>query len=424
MMRLNETHISNAHFPILSFFQSVMLHLCALTISILLMNGKIALAQQQPEPQADNTQSSAQTKIDETQSLIDNQVIERDLAGGEMHAYKMDLEVKQFVQLIVEQKGIDVVVTLFDADGKKLVERNAANGTQGAERLSIITGTAGGYRVEVKSLEKQAASGRYEIKIAEQRDVKAGDHDRFAASRARVEAQQLISKQTAESQRQALAKYEEALSLLRGIGDQQEEAKVLNAIGLIHSSLGNHERALEYYQQALPIVRAIGLPGKKAALLNNMGVIYARLGEPQKALESYSQALLQYRAVGNRKGEATTLNSMGTVYNNLGKLQQALESYHQAISLQRAVGDRLGEAWTLNGIGSTYGDLNEPQLALECLQKSLSLMRAAGERRGEALTLRNIGVVYAYLSQSQKSLEYYQQALSIYQAVGNRSTLR
>src|ERR1700738_5132483 len=39
--------------------------------------------------------------------------IEMELKGGEVHSYSINLTAGQFLHLIVDQRGIDVVVTLF-----------------------------------------------------------------------------------------------------------------------------------------------------------------------------------------------------------------------------------------------------------------------------------------------------------------------
>jgi phosphoribosyl-dephospho-CoA transferase len=103
------------------------------------------------------------------------------MAGGEMHAYQVQLEAGKFLQIAVEQKGIDVVVTFFDADGKQLVETDSPNGTQGPKTVLAIATKAGAYKVEVRSLEKQVPSGHYEIKIAELREATTEDHKRIAS---------------------------------------------------------------------------------------------------------------------------------------------------------------------------------------------------------------------------------------------------
>lgn len=56
---------------------------------------------------------------------------ERQLQGGEAHAYQMTLTAGQLLHAIVDQRGIDIVATLFGPDGKQLVEVDSPNGTQG-----------------------------------------------------------------------------------------------------------------------------------------------------------------------------------------------------------------------------------------------------------------------------------------------------
>src|SRR5436309_15945341 len=63
------------------------------------------------------------------------QPIERELAGGESHFYSIKLDRGQLVHVRVEQRGIDVVLSLFATDGKKLIEVDSPSGAQGPEHL-------------------------------------------------------------------------------------------------------------------------------------------------------------------------------------------------------------------------------------------------------------------------------------------------
>src|SRR5262245_9482050 len=93
--------------------------------------------------------------------------IERELAGGQSHSYQITLDADQYLHLVVEQRGIDVVVRLIGPDGKQLIEVDSPNGSQGPEPVLWIAKDAGAYRLEVRSLEQNAAAGRYEAKIVE-----------------------------------------------------------------------------------------------------------------------------------------------------------------------------------------------------------------------------------------------------------------
>jgi len=113
-----------------------------------------------------------------------------------------------------------------------------------------------------------------------------------AAEKAFAEAEQLLQQGSAESRRQAIVKYEEALSHWRTIGNRGGETATLHNIGRVYSSLGEKQKALDYYNQALPLLQAVGDRGGEAATLYNIGRVYDSLGEKQKALDYYNQALV------------------------------------------------------------------------------------------------------------------------------------
>ena len=347
--------------------------------------------------------------------------IERELAGDAAHSYRIALAANQFLHVVVEQKGIDVVVALFEPDGKKLAEVDSPNGTVGPEPLAVVAERAGSYRLEVRSPDAKAEIGRYKVKVEELRAATKQDRSRIAAQQAHAEALQLWSEGSVGSLRKAINRYQEALSLWRDVNDRAKEAETLYLIGNVYNLLGEKQKALDYLNQALPLNHAIGNRGAEAITLSTIGMIYDSLGERQKALDYHNQALPLNRAVGDRSGEAITLNNIGAAYNSLGEKQKALDHYNQALPLFRATGVSLGEARMLTNIGSVYNSLGEQQKALDYYNQALPLLRAGGDRLGEARTLNNIGSVYDGLGESQKALYFYNQALPLWRAVGDRS---
>src|SRR5919202_634643 len=204
--------------------------------------------------------------------------------------------------------------------------------------------------------------------IAQQPTTNQQDATRAAAERAYQEALQLYRQGTAESLRQAIAKWEEALPLDRAGGDRKSEAVTLNSIGRVYDALGEKQKALEFYNQSLPLTRATGDKVGEAIILNNIGAVYDALGEKQKALEFYNQSLPLRRATGDKAGEATTLNNIAVVYNDLGEKQKALDYSNQSLPLTRATGDKAGEAHTLYNLAyldRSQGNLNEALTQIE-----------------------------------------------------------
>src|SRR5215510_2623647 len=409
--------------------------------------------------QQPGTPNSLQDEND-SRPLEAGKPIEREMAGGQKHYYTITLEAGQYLQLIIGQKGIDVIVTLFDPEGKKLVEVDSPVGAYQPERVSIITDTPGGYRLELRPAQKDAGVGRYEAKIAELRMSTAQDQTRVMAERAFSEGMTLERQGTAESIKKALEKRElalrlsntagdrqgegltlhrlgityyllgehkkaldyfnQALSVRQGVGDRGGEITTLNLLGVLHKDLGENKKALAYYNQALPLSRAIGDRTEESYLLNNLGLVLHDSGENQQALDYYNQALSLSRAVSSRRGEVAALTNLGNVYEEIGDKQRAIDYFNQSLALSRASGDRRGEALSLNSVGIVYQSLGDYQKALDYFNQSLPLRRAVGDRRGEAMSLTNIGEVYQSLGDYQKAMGYYNQALPLSQAVGNR----
>ncbi|MEW6735513.1 MAG: tetratricopeptide repeat protein [Acidobacteriota bacterium] len=226
---------------------------------------------------ADQSSPSVQERAySSTESVVLEQgkPIERELAGSEVHSYKVRLTASQFINVVVEQKGIDVVATLVGVDGKQLMEVDSPNGTQGPEPVLFITEVIGPYRLEVSSLEKTATVGQYEIEIAELRTAITQDKDRIAARRAFAEGVALHARESYESWLKAAEKFEQALLLFQVIGDHKGEANTLKEIGGVYDSLGLKLKSLDYYYKALSIFTAIGNHSKEADTLKEIGQIY------------------------------------------------------------------------------------------------------------------------------------------------------
>jgi hypothetical protein len=113
----------------------------------------------------------ATTAQAQTVSLQQGVSIERTLARGQSHSFNVSLEEDQYLELVVDQKGIDVVVRVFSPAGKMLGEFDSPNGTDGPENVSLISASSGAYRIHVSPLGEgeEVVPGRFEIRIVELR---------------------------------------------------------------------------------------------------------------------------------------------------------------------------------------------------------------------------------------------------------------
>jgi CHAT domain-containing protein/tetratricopeptide (TPR) repeat protein len=369
--------------------------------------------------QASASERGGAPSAQDSVSLEPGKPVEREISGGQSNSYKITMISGQYLHIVVEQRGIDVAVALFTPDGKKIIEADSEHVIEGSETMSAIAAGPGAYLIEVRSPEKTAKAGRYEIKVEALRAATAEDRYSVAGEAIFREAEQLQNG-TLEARRKSVEKYQEALELYRRAGARSEEANTLKNVGDVYLGLGEMQKALEKLNQALPLWRMVGDRKGEANTLNDIGVVYLSVGDMQKALEKFNEALPLSRAVGDHIGEAQILTNIGPVYRVLGDMQKALEKYNEALPLWRMVGERSGEAYTLINTGTLYVNLGETQKALENFNEALPIWRMVGDRKGEANTLNSIGAVYLSVGEMRKALEKFNEALPILQGVGDR----
>jgi CHAT domain-containing protein/tetratricopeptide (TPR) repeat protein len=382
--------------------------------------------------------------------------LERELAGGEVHSYRLRLTAGQFIRAIFEQRGIDILVTLSGPDGEPLLQVDNPVGAWGPEPLFFETPRGGAYTIEVRARKASASIGRYQFSM-EARRAGVADRLRLPADRVFAEGTRLLA--TAATRQPGLDKYAEALGLFRSVGDREGELFTLGLLGSVSAALGDEAKAQGYFDEALAMQRDAGDRAAQALTLRNVGLLYLSIGDKQNALDHFNQSSSLFQAAGDKRMAAVAAVNTGATHDAMGERQKALDSFLAALPLFRAAADRRGEAYTLNSIGLVYGalgdkkrardyhnqslevfraigscndlasvysnsaeealDAGDRQKALEYLNEALAIQRSIRDREGEARTLNNIGFLYNSLGDRPRALEYLGQALLIHREVEN-----
>ncbi len=126
--------------------------------------------------------------------------VESALAGGESHAYRITLASGQFLRVVVEQRGLDLVMVVFGPDGRQVAKAEKKNHEESAA-VSVLAEMAGAYRLEVSTPEKTVAAGRYGVKIEAMREATLQDRSRIIAEKTLAEGVRLSLQGTADSLR-------------------------------------------------------------------------------------------------------------------------------------------------------------------------------------------------------------------------------
>ena len=109
--------------------------------------------------------ASSAAPAQEPEALADGMNEERTLGPGDTHAYVITLQEGGAVVGEADQHGVDLVIDVYDPDGKRIRTLDSPNGTEGPEPVELTAFRAGRYELIVHTLDAAAKPGRYVMKI-------------------------------------------------------------------------------------------------------------------------------------------------------------------------------------------------------------------------------------------------------------------
>lgn len=402
-------------------------------------------------------QENTQTDI---RQLHSSEPIERALASGQTHSYKIALRSGQYVNISVEQFGINAEVILAEPKGSQITSIDWW-WREGTESYWAAAESSGDYTLKIISSAQPVETGKYRLRLAKiETWAEAPENDRDLITAYQEFAQGKRLRETPATRREAIEKYRSALALWRKLkndnaagltlieialteyqsgnlkaagenvqlaiplfqasANRREEANALFNLGVVHNFSGQPQKALETYSQALPLARAINEPALEVKILGGLGPVLHLLGQTNKALGTLNEGVSLARRTSNIEGEASLHNNLGFIYVNLGQLRDAVGHFSQTLSLLEINDNRFGRAATLANLGDVYSRTGEFQKALDSLLRGLQLTRSTGDRRREAITLIGIGRLYLRLGDYDRAQQYCDEALTLTRAIGTR----
>jgi tetratricopeptide (TPR) repeat protein len=157
---------------------------------------------------------------------------------------------------------------------------------------------------------------------------------------------------------EAITHSDQALALFRQTADQAGRGWALAGLGQWHARLGNYELARGYARQAQQASPVTGDPTALAIAWDALGVVHSGLGESRQAIGCYRQALAlvhQLKYPMTRALMIIVLTELGDACQATGDLPAAAEAWQQA---QQVLND-LG--WPdLAGVGARLEQAGSP----------------------------------------------------------------
>lgn len=343
------------------------------------------------------------------------------LAGGEVQTLRVHLEANQFLHVVVNQRGIDVVVSVIDPGGKKVFEVDSPNGTDGPETVRIISSTEGDYRVEIGSLEKSAAAGSYDVRIIELRQAVANDQIFVNAENAIAAGSLLVSDPARSNRLKGIEKFKEAVLLYRELDDQDTAtADLITRVGERFYEENELEEGISYFRELVPLFSDDHRRRSRLSALMQLGRLLKENTEYDKALDALREVQKIAAEIGDRTSATRVFNNMGNVYEDAHKLEHALDAYQQCLSMATELHlDRIAAA-ALNNLGNVYGDLGNFGLAVDYQRKQIEIGEKLGDKGIINRALVNLGLARMGQREYAAAVEVYKSALKMAEELGNK----
>ncbi len=402
-------------------------------------------------------------KEEQTALLEQGKPIEGVLEGGQTHSFDIRLIAGQLLHAAVDQRGIDVVVTIFSPDNQQVFQVDSPNGDTGPEPVWFVAGATGTYRLEISALDKSAHSGRYEARILEIRIATTDDKalgesndleqqaDKLFNERRYDEAISLAERVLAVREKLSVPRYPFVAEPLTNLAndydskgdfthaiqyatralaiveqelgpDNSEVADRLNNLGLLYQSKRDYVHAEIQLRRALAISEKTGARADTVVFrLNNLALLLLDKGDYASASPLFDRALPMLEAFAGRdhRQVATLLGNSSKLYRAIGDYSRAESTLLRAIEIIRGKG--LGEdpqvATFLNGLAEVYRQRGEYTKAEPLYQHARKIFEAKlGANRYEtANVLNDLAALYAEQSDYGRAEELYLQAIAIYQ---------
>jgi len=346
--------------------------------------------------------------------------IMRHLSPGDVHHYRLPLAAAEFARVVVEQKGIDVVVHVSDVDQHEIEEVQEEIGPHGEERVDIVAENTETYTLTIVAADGAIEPGAYTIRLESRRPATRTDRLVQESRSLRTSATRLEGAARFE---QARSTFERALNLAEdALGPNHQYVGML-VFDLAGNALERHDDSSAqslYYQSILMFDRLWG-PGHpySAMARARLALLQRRAGQSQNAEDILRPALAAMeRSLGpEHPWVVRCLVTLANLRNDAGDAEEAEAITRRGLSaLEKThqTGTML-DAMLLNTLANLQRQKNDLGTAERLSQRSLDIAeRLQGpDTYFVSAVLQNFGIVARERKDYETAQTHYRRALAI-----------
>ena len=345
--------------------------------------------------------------------------IERELGPRQEHLYRLALAKDEYVRVIVEQRGIDVIAQTRRPDGSVIANFQSEIRRQGEEQVDLVADTSGTYVVAITP-GPGAVAASYAIRIE-------GRHAASEADRSLQEAQALrtaaVRFESVAQFAEARLRFERALAIVQTLRGDDDPLVGILAFELAGNALEARDdsRAGVLYQRALAILEdAWGAEHPYPAMAQSrLALLLQHAGQGPKAEAMLQRAMdVIERTLGaDHPWFAVCLTTQANLRADAGDLETAETIDRRALGILEKIDDTQSERYAglLVNLGDVYRQREDYTRAQDFFERALAVTERleGNDSYHISIDYQNLGIVARERKDYGKAVEYDTRALSI-----------
>jgi CHAT domain-containing protein/Tfp pilus assembly protein PilF len=346
--------------------------------------------------------------------------LEREISGKNADGYELALQAGQFAQVVVQQRGIDVVIDLADPAGKTIAEFDSESRIEGEEKVVVASETGVHYQLNVKPKYSRAPTGRYEIELKTVRPATEQDRHLFEAHTLSLQAFKLNESGKFEDSRQLYGRAVDDAEKALGNNDPYV-GELLVKQGDLERTTDNRGKAEELYKRAIQIDdTSLGHENPQTGwAVERLGTLYNWSDDYLRAEPLLTEALeITQKTLGvDHPRLIQCLSDLSLLFSNRYDYKQTLQYLERAQSIadKNLESDDFLNILIMNNIGNTYRLMEDDEHAEAMIKRVVEMIEKKYGPDYPRLTtpLMNLGVLARRKKDYAASLQYLSRSLEI-----------
>ncbi|MGF1506984.1 MAG: tetratricopeptide repeat protein [Anaerolineae bacterium] len=164
-------------------------------------------------------------------------------------------------------------------------------------------------------------------------------------------------------------------------------------LGFVYFQMGHNREAIAALEEALPVIREIGEPHDLAHCLLNLGFVRLAAGQPEDGARLAGESVEILRRIGSRRVLPFTLISLGSNLQNLGQIEQARDLFTEALQHARTIKTRSLQGYALMLMGINAQVRSALLEAREHFNAGHAIFSSIGDRYGLVTVLDGLNQI-------------------------------